>query len=97
MQKNASQGQQKNSIFSAKKNGKNEWPPISNLDPGGNTGSDSRPDPRSRSGVTVVTPYMVMAGGTTIVRALFYVTPTLLPENLHIGILVYSRLHISFI
>ena len=81
----------RNSIFSAKKNGKNEWPPISNLDPGGNTWSDSRPDPPSRSGVTVVTPYMVMAGGTAIVRPLFYVTPTLLPENLHRGILVYRE------
>ena len=90
MQKNASQGPRKKLDFLGEKNGKNESPPISNLDPGGNTGSDSRPDPPSPSGVMVVTPYMVMAGGTAIVRALFYVTPTLLPENLHIGILVYS-------
>ena len=91
MQKNANQRPLKKLDFLSKKNGKNESLPVSNLDSGGNTGSDSRPDPPSPSGVMVDTPYMVMTGGTAFVQALLYVTPTLLPENLHIGILVYSR------
>ena len=63
-----SEARRRNPICSVKKNGKNMPPPISNLDPRGNTGRDSRPDRATPPRVTVLRPYMVMVGGNPLSR-----------------------------